>query len=120
MGRTHVTVFLSNLRADKPSYENEFLVDTGAIDCLAPSKALLAAGIAVEEKDVYELANGEIVEYPYGFARVAFMGSETVTQVIFGPEDCEPILGIVALENTGIDVDPITRTLKKMSAKPLK
>ena len=120
MGLTHVTVSLSNLRADKPAYENEFLVDTGTIDCLVPGKALLASGIAVEGKDVYELANGEIVEYPYGFARVAFMGSETVTQVIFGPEDCEPILGVVALENTGIGVDPTTHTLKKMSAKPLK
>jgi clan AA aspartic protease len=120
MGLTHVTVSLSNLRTDSPAYENEFLVDTGAIDCLAPGMALRAAGVAVEGKDVYELANGEIVEYPYGFARVSFMGSETVTQVIFGPDDCEPILGVVALENTGIGVDPITRTLKKMSAKPLK
>ena len=37
MGLTHITVALSNLRADKPAYENEFLVDAGAIDCLAPS-----------------------------------------------------------------------------------
>ncbi|MGH8475404.1 MAG: hypothetical protein ACRERV_10685 [Methylococcales bacterium] len=120
MGLTHVTVFLTNLVNDKPAYENEFLVDTGAIDCLAPGKALLAAGIAVEGKDVYELANGELVEYPYGFARVSFMGSQTVAQVIFGPDDCEPILGVVALENTGIGVDPATHRLKKMSAKPLK
>jgi clan AA aspartic protease len=120
MGLTHVTVSMRNLRTDKPAYENEFLVDTGAIDCLAPAAALLAAGITVEGKDVYELANGAVVEYPYGFARVAFMGSETVTQVVFGPDDCEPILGVVALENTGIGVDPATRTLKKMSAKPLK
>ena len=120
MELTHITVALSNLRADKPAYENEFLVDTGAIDCLAPSKALFAAGVAVEGKDVYELANGEVIEYPYGFARVTFMGAETVTQVVFGPDDCEPLLGVVALENTGIGVDPTTRTLKKMSAKPLK
>ncbi|CAK0777906.1 hypothetical protein CCP3SC15_5930001 [Gammaproteobacteria bacterium] len=51
---------------------------------------------------------------------VALMGSETVAQVIFGPNDCEPILGVAALENTGIGVDPVTRSLKKMSAKPLK
>ncbi|TAL44128.1 MAG: clan AA aspartic protease [Methylovulum sp.] len=120
MGLTHVTVSLSNLHNDKPAYENEFLVDTGAIDCLAPGMALRNAGVAVEGKDVYELANGEIVEYPYGFARVSFMGSETVTQVVFGPDGCEPILGVVALENTGIGIDPTTRTLKKMSAKPLK
>lgn len=120
MGLTHVTVSLSNLTADRPGYENEFLVDTGAIDCLAPSSCLKAAGIAVEGKDIYELANGTVVEYPYGFARVAFMGSETVTQVVFGPEDCEPILGVVALENTGIGVDPTSKSLRKMSAKPLK
>ena len=120
MGLTHVTVAVSNLQKDKPPFEDEFLVDTGAIDCLVSAKALAEVGIEVEGRDVYELANGKIVEYPYGFARVTFMGAETVTQVIFGPDDCEPILGVVALENTGIGVDPITRTLKRMAAKPLK
>lgn len=120
MGLTHVTVALSNLRKDKRPFEAEFLVDTGAIDCLAPAKALVEAGISVEGKDVYELANGEVVEYPYGFARVSFMGAETVAQVIFGPDDCEPILGVAALENTGIGIDPTTLSLKKMAAKPLK
>jgi clan AA aspartic protease len=120
MGLTHVTVSLSNLGKTTDGYEAEFLVATGAIDCLAPGRALVAAGVQVEGKDVYELANGEVVEYPYGFARVAFMGAETVAQVIFGPDDCEPILGVVALENTGIGIDPRTRTLRKMVAKPLK
>ena len=70
---------------------------------------MFAAGVAVEGKAVYEPAYGEIVEYPYGFACVSFMGSETVTQVIFGPDNCEPILGVVALENTGIGVNPQAR-----------
>lgn len=120
MGLTHVTVTLSNLTADGEAFEEEFLVDTGAIDCLAPSCALTKAGIVAEGRDVYELANGEIVEYPYGFARVSFMGAETVSKVTFGPDNCEPLLGVVALESTGIGVDPITRTLKRMAAKPLK
>ena len=84
------------------------MVDTGAIDCMAPSTALKNAGIPIEGKDSYELANGTVVEYPYGFARVSFMGSETVTQVIFGPDDSDPILGVVALENVGIGVDTVT------------
>jgi hypothetical protein len=69
---------------------------------------------------LYELVNGTTVELPYGFARVSFMGSETVTKVTFGPSDAESILGVVALESTGIGVDPVTRTLKRMAAKPLK
>lgn len=120
MGLIYVTVSLSNLRAEGSPFEDNFLVDTGAIDCLAPADALKQAGIMPEGRDVYELANGEVVEYPFGFARVSFMGAETVSKVIFGPDDSEPLLGVVALESTGIGVDPVTRTLKRMAAKPLK
>lgn len=52
------------------------------------------------------------MEYEYGFGRISFMGEETVAQIIFGPPDAEPILGVVALENTGLVVDPVTRDLK--------
>ena len=120
MGLIHVTVNVSNLQKNQSPFEAEFLVDTGAIDCLAPASALRAAAIGIEGRDVYELANGEVAEYPYGFAHISFMGSETVAQIIFGPEDCEPILGVVALENIGIGVDPVSRGLKRMAAKPLK
>jgi clan AA aspartic protease len=101
-------------------YEAEFLVDTGAVDCLVARELLLAAGVSPEGKAVYELANGQPVEYEYGFARISFLGEETVAQVIFGPDDAEPILGVVALENTGLVVDPVSKTLKRLHAKPLK
>ena len=120
MGITKITVTISALSGAKQGYEDLFLVDTGAIDCMAPASALKKAGIAVEGKAVYELANGQPLEYSYGFARVAFIGAETVAQVIFGPEEAEPILGVVALENTGIAVDPVSMTLTKMTAKSLK
>lgn len=120
MGLTKVTVTVSNLSKSKPGYEETFLVDTGSIDCMAPASGLIKAGIQKEGKDVYELANGEPVEYEYGFARIGFLGSETVAQIIFGPENTEPILGIVALENVGIAVDPVSRELKRMTAKSLK
>lgn len=120
MGLTHVTVRLTSLVREGTPYEAQFLVDTGAIDCMASSEELAAARIEPEGKAVYELANGEPVEYEYGFARVAFMGQETVAQVIFGPSGIEPILGAVALENVGLVVDPVSKTLKRLPAKPLK
>lgn len=120
MGLTRVSVTISNLTKTEKGYENSFLVDTGAIDCMAPASGLIKAGIQVEGKEVYELANGQPIEYQYGFARVAFMGSETVSQIIFGPENAEPILGVVALENVGIAVDPVSKELRKMTAKALK
>ena len=120
MGITHVTVEVSNLARQGTPYEAEFLVDTGAIDCLAAADKLRAAGIEPEGKAVYELANGQPVEYEYGFARISFLGEQTVGQVIFGPDDTEPILGVVALENVGVTVDPVSKTLKRLHAKPLK
>lgn len=120
MGLTHVTVAIANLAKDRPAFEAEFLVDTGSIDCMAPATQLRDAGVEPEGRAVYELADGSPVEYDYGFARVSFMGAETVAQVIFGPDGVEPILGVVALENTGITVDPTTKSLRRMHARPLK
>jgi predicted aspartyl protease len=111
MGLTHVTTQITDLGKTGTPFEAEFLVDTGAIDCMVPSDALKSAGISIEGRDSYELADGTLIEYPYGFARVSLMGSETVV---------EPLLGVVALENIGIGVDPDSRTLKRMAAKPLK
>lgn len=118
MGLTKVTVQASNLYKNKPFYEAEFLVDTGAIDCLAPEDKLIEAGIEVKGKAVYELANEELIEYKYGFAIIELMGEETVSHIIFGPKYCEPILSV--LENIGIIVDPVTRKLNRLAAKPLK
>lgn len=120
MGVTHVTARVSDLAKKARPFEAEFLVDTGAIDCMAPAGKLRKAGVKVEGKRVYELANGQPIELEYGFARIEFVGDETVVQVIFGPDDAEPILGVVALENTGVVVDPVTRSLRRMPALPLK
>ena len=120
MGLTYVTVKIGDLQKKGTPFEASFLVDTGSIDCMAPTDQLQAAGIQAEGKAVYQLANGEPVEYDYGFARISFLGGETVGQVIFGPPNTEPILGAVALENTGVIVDPLTKTLKRLHAKPLK
>ncbi len=120
MGLVHVTVRLRNLAGDEPGYEADFLVDTGATDSMAPEDRLAEAGIKPEGRSTYELANGQPVEYDYGFARVSFMGEETVAPVILGPVGSEPILGCVALESVGVMVDPVTRTLKRLPAKPLK
>ena len=120
MGITKVTATIKDLTKKKKGYSAQFLVDTGAIDCMASASELKKAGIEEEGKAVYELANGSVIEYSYGFARISFFGHETTTQIIFGPEEIEPILGEVALENVGIGVDPVSKELKKMTAKPLK
>ncbi|MBI3412312.1 MAG: clan AA aspartic protease [Planctomycetes bacterium] len=115
-----MTVAVSDLGKQGSPYEADFLVDTGAIDCLAPSDRLHAAGIKPEHKAVYELANGQPVEYEYGFARISFLGEETVSPITFGSNNAEPILGMVALESSGVVVDAVTKSPKRLHARPLK
>ncbi len=120
MGLTYITTTVHDLASKGTPFEDQFLVDTGAIDCMAPASKLHGAGIEIEGTDSYELANNQLVEYPFGLARIEFMGMKAAARIIFGEEDCEPILGVVALEMVGFGVDPITKALFKMSAKPLK
>ena len=71
MGITHVTTQVFDLNKTGESYEAEFLVDTGTIDCMAPGDELERVGIR-------------------------------------------------KLENLGFVVDPVSKQLKRLAAKPLK
>ena len=120
MGLTQVTACVCATAGARRKYEALFLVDTGATDCMAPARELRRIGIKPRGRRAYELADGRTVEYDFGFAEVEFMGDVTVSRVLFGPDDCGPILGVTALESTGIMVDPRTQTLKRLPAISLK
>lgn len=68
----------------------------------------------------YELADGSTVEYDFGLVEIEFMGELTSGRVIFGPDKCEPLLGVTALESVGITIEPATRKLRRLPAVPLK
>ena len=120
MGITRVTVKVLSVSGKGTPYEADFLVDTGSLHCLVAAEHLRAAGIEPVGKSVYELADGQPVEYEHGYANFTFMGDTAVARVIFGPQGVEPILGVLALEDVGLAVDPATRTLKRLHALPLK
>ncbi len=118
MGLTHIQSTIRSLSKQGEPYEAQFLVDTGSIDCVAPREALVAAGITPEATAFYQLASGETIECEYGFARIQFLGHETVAQVVFGASESEPILGVVVLDNLGYVVDPVTKKLRGPNITP--
>jgi len=120
MGLTHVTVTIKASLDSKRIYEDDFLVDTGSTDCLAPAKELRKIGIMPVGKTTHELADGSPKELEFGIAVIEFMGDITAGRIIFAPDNTEPILGVLALESVGIIVDPKTQTLKRLPAIPLK
>jgi clan AA aspartic protease len=120
MGLTHVKVSLRGFGASGGAYEADFLVDTGATDCLAPAAKLRQIGNQPAGAMVYELADGTEHECPFGLAEIRFMGEITAGRVIFRPDDVDPILGVTALESVAITIDRASRTLKRRSAVPFK
>ena len=120
MGLTKVTVKIASLEGAKGEFDALFLVDTGATDSMAPGCELEKIGIHQQGKMAYELADGTVKEYPFGLARIEFMGEVTAGRVIFGSPDVEPILGVTALESVGILDDPANKTLSRLPAIPLK
>lgn len=120
MGLIHVPVTLRPSEKSRKKYHADFLVDTGATDSVAPASALKRAGIRRRGRMLYELADGTPVEYDFGIAEIEFMGSVTGGRVIFGPENCEPILGVTALESVGVVIDPTRQQLKRLPSIPLK
>src|ERR1043165_5182101 len=111
MGLTHVDVTLKQLTGKSGGYTSKFLVETGATDTLAPASELTRLGIEPE---------GTRHKFSFGFVRVEIMGMPTVEQVVFAPEGTEPLLGVTVLEHLGLVVDPVSNSLKRLPAVPLK
>ena len=114
MGATHVTVTVKSPAEPHRTWAGEFLVDTGATDCLVPRKHLEAIGLVAEGQRVYGLADGSEISMDITVGRVEFMGSFTGVAIVMGDDDAEPLLGVTALESVGIEVDPVNQTLKRM------
>ena len=119
MGLTHVAVKVRN-RDSNDEFSAKFLVDTGATDSMVPASELKRIGIKPTAKKTYELASGELKQFEVAYAELTFMGETMTSRIIFGPDNSEPILGVIALESHGLAVDPSSRTLRRLPALPLK
>jgi clan AA aspartic protease len=115
-----VPVSLRTLEGNGESYSADFLVDTGSTDTLVPGSELRRLGVRVIDRRRHELADGGVREYEIGLARVELLDGMTAGRIVFGPDDAEPLLGVVMLESLGFTVDPVTQTLKRLPLLPLK
>ena len=120
MGLIRVPVSLRTLEGNGESYSADFLVDTGSTDTLVPASELRRLGVRVIDRRRYELADGGVREYEIGLARVELLDGMTAGRIVFGPDDTEPLLGMVMLESLGFTIDPVTQTLKRLPLLPLK
>ena len=120
MGFVYADTKITKITGGKKSYSMPFLVDTGSTNSVIPEDKLDDIGIKREFKECYELADGTEVSYDVGHAFICVNGQRVVGNVVFGPKDAEPLLGVTVLESAGFIVDPVSRTLVKVKALKLK
>ena len=116
MGVTQVTAIIRN-PADRSRYwEGDFVVDTGATDCVVPRRHLESIGIAPRGQREYTLADGSKIKMDITVAEVEFMGEIAGVTIAIADDSAEPLLGMTALESIGIEVDPHNQELSKLGA----
>ena len=120
MGATQVTVTIRNPANPEKQYEALFLVDTGAIDSLAPRDKLEEIGLKPKAQRTYELADGTELKMDITTGDLEFMGEIVGATIVCAEPGTEPILGVTALESVGIGIDPQSQKLKRMPATRLK
>lgn len=90
----------------------EVLVDTGALFSFIPADLLSRLGIAPTEQATFQLASGRRIERPVGEARFFYDGKQGVSKAVFAQPTDATVMGVLALESLGLEVDPVHRELR--------
>jgi len=118
MGMFKQRVKVSNIKNPNLFFENDFWVDTGALYTFAPEDLLEKIEVEpVGTRDLI-LADGRTDKRLLGFCNfdIAELEGSIPCPVIFAPKNSLFLLGATALENFGVDVDPINKKLKPIMA----
>ena len=113
MGETYAKVAVKNPADPERVWKGEFLVDTGAHNSVVPRKHLEAVGIGPMGTREFVLADGSTAMLDIANATLEFMGQQCGMTVVFGDDDVQPLLGVIALEDFGVQVDPKNQRLTR-------
>ena len=118
MGMFKKKVKVSNSKDPDRFFEEEFWVDTGALYSFIPEDVLEKIGVEPSTKRNLIFADGRQDTRLLGFCDFQIEGLDGVIPcpVIFAPKGSLFLLGATALENFGVDADPVRKTLKPILA----
>lgn len=109
---------VSNSKKPELFFEEEFWIDTGALYSFVPEDYLERIGVEPAATRNLVLADGRQETRLLGFCDFQIEGLEgrIPCPVIFAPKGSLLLIGATALENFGVEVDPIQRRLKPILA----
>lgn len=118
MGMFRKKVKVRNINQPDLLFENEFWVDSGALYSFVPEDWLERIKAEPVDSRNLILADGRTDRRLLTFCNFEIEGLEgsIPCPVIFGPKSSLFLLGATALENFGVDVDPVSKDLRPISA----
>ena len=115
MGHTSVVVTLHSpdrLKAEKI----ELLVDTGSTYTWVSKGLLEKLGVEAKTVRKFKTIDGRLLERKVGEAVIECMEEKATTMLVFAEKGDSKVLGVYALESLGLEVDHLTKQLKKAEA----
>lgn len=118
MGMFKAKVKVSNVKEPSRSFEEEFWVDTGALYSFVPEDYLERIGVEPTTKRNLVFADGRRDTRILAFCdfEIAPFEGKIPCPVISAPKGSLFLLGATALENFGVDADPVQKQLKPILA----
>ena len=118
MGLFKQKVRVSNLKNNSLSFEKDFWVDTGALYSLIPMNFLEEIGFEPVSTRNLMFANGKVDTRLFGLCNFEIEGinEKIPCPVVAGNNDSLFLLGATALENFGVEADPINKRLNSVLA----
>jgi predicted aspartyl protease len=114
MGITTVRARLANHADRERETTVDMTVDSGAIYSVVPGPLLRSIGVRPESTETFWLADGRSVRRRVGFVFFGVEGCQAISRVIFGQAGDACLLGMVALEELGLSLDPLKRQLRPL------
>jgi len=116
MDHTIAKVKLFNPHDSSKQIELELLVDTGSTYTWVKRDRLEKLGIKPMSKWKFRTIEGKVIERDIGEAIVECLGEKATRIVVFAEKEDAEVLGVDALEGLRLEVDPITKQLRKIEA----
>jgi len=113
MGHTVAAVRVCNPWDGSRCFEVELIVDTGSTYTWIRRERLEAIGVKPSGVRRFRTIEGKTVEREVGEAAIECLGERATSIVVFAEKDDVEVMGVVALESLALEVDPITKQLKK-------
>jgi len=112
LGHTTATVKVYSSDLSKAE-EISLLVDTASTYTWISKGMLKKLGIEAKTVRKFKTIDGRLLKRKVGEVVIECIEEKTTTMVVFAEKGDAEVLGVYTLEGLGLEVDPITKQLKK-------